>query len=50
LLYIGRVYVGSTVGLAARLLAGLAIGSIASIEGVAGCAELLRAVLAVPMV
>jgi len=41
LLYIGRVYAGSMVGLAARLLMGLVMGSIADIERVAGYAELL---------
>jgi len=37
-------------GLAVRLLAELAIGSTASVEGVVGCAGPLRAVLTVPMV
>jgi len=42
--------VGSTVGLAAQLLAGLVIGSTTSVKGVTGCTEPLQAVLAVPMV
>jgi len=44
------VYAGNTVGFAAWLFVGLAIGSIASIKGVAGCAEPLQAILAVPVV
>ena len=44
------MYAGSTAGLAARLLVGLAAGNIVSVEGVADCAGPLRAILAVPMV
>ena len=49
-MYIGCVYTGSTARLAAQLFAGLAIGSIASVERVAGCAGPLQAVFTVPMV
>jgi len=49
-LYIGYVYIGSTVELAIRLFVGLAIGSIVGVEGVADCAGLLRAVFTVPVV
>jgi len=41
LLYIGYIYAGSTVGLAIRLLMGLAVGSIAGVEGVADYIGLL---------
>ena len=47
LLYIGYVYIGNTIGLAVRLPAGLFIGSIANIIGVADYAGALRAVFAV---
>jgi len=47
LLYVGRVYIGSITGLAARLLAGLVVGSTASIEGVAGALRVVLAVLVV---
>jgi len=50
LLYIGRVYTGSTVGLTVWLFIGLAIGSIASVKGVIDCAGLLQAVFVVPIV
>jgi len=41
---------GSTAGLAAQLFVGLAVGSIASVKGVTGCAGPLRAVFTVPVV
>jgi len=47
LLYISRVYVGSTAGLAARLLTGLAIGSTAGAEKVMGALQVVLAVLVV---
>jgi len=47
LLYIGCVYVGSIAGLTAWLLAGLAIGSTAGAERVAGALRVILAVLVV---
>ena len=44
------MYVGGTIGLATRLLMGLAIGSTAGAKGVADCAGPLQVVLAVPIV
>jgi len=46
-LYIGRVYIGITVGLAARLFIGLSVDGMASIIGVT---EALRVVLVVLVV
>ena len=43
----GQAFVGATVGVAARLAAGLTIGCIARVIGVAGRAGALRAVLVV---
>jgi len=50
LLYIGYVYVGSTAGLAAWLLTGLAINSAANIKGVVDYAGPLRTVFTVLVV
>jgi len=43
------VYIGSTAGLTAQVFVGLAVGSTASVEGVADCAGLLQAVFMVPV-
>jgi len=47
LLYINRVYTGSTVEFTARLLIGLVIGSIASTKKVTGALRVILAVLIV---
>jgi len=48
--YIGWVYGGITVGLAARLIMGLVIGSMDGIMGIVDCAGALQAVLVVLVV
>ena len=46
-MYIGQVYSGITVGLAARLVAELVVGGIISVVGVVDCAGALRAIFTV---